>query len=106
MQDTGSGHVERKQVNEIYHQSYKKRVVLLVIITILLFAAVLYSASVGTARLSIGDVFTAITHNLSVKTGRHPAAGTASGIVRRAAERHGGDHCRQYASAADFAGRC
>jgi iron complex transport system permease protein len=76
MQDTGSGHVERKQVNELYRKSYKKRVLLLVIITLLLAFAILYSASVGTAHLSLGDVFTAIMHNLAVKTAGIPLLGS------------------------------
>jgi iron complex transport system permease protein len=75
MQDTGSGHVERKQVNELYFQSYRKRVMLLAIMTILLFAAIIYSASVGTAQLSISDVFTAITHNLAAKLSGIPLLG-------------------------------
>jgi iron complex transport system permease protein len=76
MQDTGSSHVERKQVNELYLKSYKKRVLLLVIITLLLAFAILYSASVGTARLSLGDVFTAIMHNIAVKTAGIPLLGS------------------------------
>jgi iron complex transport system permease protein len=75
MQDTSAGHDGRKQVNELYHQSYKKRVILLLIITALLIGAVLYSASAGTARLSIGDVFIAIMHNLAVKTSGIPLLG-------------------------------
>jgi iron complex transport system permease protein len=75
MQDTGTGRVERKQVNELYHQSYRKRIALLTAITALLVGAILYSASVGTASLSIADVFTAIMHNLAVKTSSIPLVG-------------------------------
>ena len=76
MQDTGSGQVERKQVNELYQKSYKKRVLLLAIISALLVFTILYSASVGTAQLSIGDVFTAIMHNLATKTAGIPLLGS------------------------------
>jgi iron complex transport system permease protein len=48
---------------------------LLAIMTILLFAAIIYSASVGTAQLSISDVFTAITHNLAAKLSGIPLLG-------------------------------
>ncbi|MGA9141294.1 MAG: iron ABC transporter permease [Methanocella sp.] len=75
MQETGAGHVERKQVNELYRKSYKKRILLLMIISTLLVLAVLYSASVGTAQLSLGDVFLAIMHNLAVKTAGIPVVG-------------------------------
>jgi iron complex transport system permease protein len=75
MQDTSAGHVERKEVNELYRQSYVKRVAVLLIISVLLVLAVLYSASVGTARLSLGDVFLAIMHNIAVKTAGIPLLG-------------------------------
>ena len=76
MQESGAGHLEKKQVNELYFQSYRRRVLLLAIISALLIAAILYSASVGTARLSLGDVALAISHNLSVKLAGIPLLGS------------------------------
>ena len=76
MQETGR-RVEQRRVNELYYQNYRRRVLLLVVISVLLIAAVLFSASVGTASLSVGDVFASIMHNLATKTAGVPLLGQA-----------------------------
>ncbi|OPY25358.1 MAG: Cobalamin import system permease protein BtuC [Methanocella sp. PtaU1.Bin125] len=75
MQETGESRAEWKEVNELYRQRYLKRLALLGTISALLVLAVLYSASVGTAPLSIGDVFLAVMHNIAVKTAGIPLIG-------------------------------
>ena len=75
MQETGPGRAERKNVNDLYYQSYVRRVAVLAIISALLVIAVLVSASVGTAQISVGDVFLAIMHDLGAKTAGVPLVG-------------------------------
>jgi iron complex transport system permease protein len=75
IRDSDARQAERKQVNELYRQSYVKRVTLLLFISVLLVLAILFSASVGTASLSLGDVFLSIMHNIAVKTAGIPLIG-------------------------------
>ena len=63
------------EVEDIYWRSYSKRVAFLFVVLALLFAALLVSASVGTASISIPDVFLSITHSLSEKTASVPVIG-------------------------------
>jgi iron complex transport system permease protein len=67
--------MERKEVDDLYRQSYARRVTLLLIISAALVAAVIYSASVGTARIAVGDVVLAITHNLAARAEGIPLLG-------------------------------
>ncbi len=75
MQEHGDTTGSRKQVDELYRQSYVKRVMLLTGISVLLVLAVVYAASVGTATISFSDVVLSITHNLATKTTGIPLVG-------------------------------
>jgi IMP dehydrogenase len=63
-------------VDQLYKKSYLRRVTLLVIVLVCLVAASLVAASVGTAKITIPDVFLSVMQAAAAKTSGIPVIGS------------------------------
>ncbi|CAJ37706.1 FecCD family ABC transporter permease [Methanocella arvoryzae] len=72
----GQAQTATGDVDQLYRKSYMRRVSLLIIVFGLLVGASLVAASVGTAKITIPDVFLSIMHAAAEKTAGIPVLGS------------------------------
>jgi iron complex transport system permease protein len=81
IESTGATGDTSKNATEIYHESYAKKIAFLVIVSAAIVLATLYSGSVGSAQLSLQDVFLSVANALLPNSFSAPTNDVAQVIV-------------------------